>query len=147
MNTVSTLFLAIWPRTPQEVMTLTMGLTIGMYIITRITEVIITQNKEHLVPWGLRVFVGIIAVVLLVISPSIVQINRVMMLIMGLVIEIYIITQMLKVMMVHKKECFAPLYVRILAGITTRIFAGITILFCLLVIGILWVDYDIKTFD
>ncbi|MEW6493433.1 MAG: hypothetical protein AB1589_13150 [Cyanobacteriota bacterium] len=84
MITVSTLFLAILPRTPQEVMTLTMSLTIGMYIITRLTEVIVTQNKEHLVPWGLRVFVGIIAVFLLVVSPSIAQIDWVMILIMGL---------------------------------------------------------------
>ncbi|HEY9832119.1 MAG TPA: hypothetical protein V6D26_16160 [Stenomitos sp.] len=147
MFTVSTLFLAILTKTPQEVMTLTMSLTIGMYIITRLTEVIVTQNKDHLVPWGLRVFVGIIAVFLLVISPSIAQIDRVMILIMGLAIGIYIITQIIKVMMVHKREYFAPWYVRILAGITTRLFAAITLLFCLLAMLSLLGGYDLKTFD
>jgi zinc transporter ZupT len=35
------------------------GLMIGMYIITRMTELLMTQKKDQLLPLALRIFAGL----------------------------------------------------------------------------------------
>lgn len=129
------------------VMILTMLLTIGMYLITRINEFILIANyPEHFINWVRRI-VGIIAVFFIIISPSVIQINRVMILTIEFIIGGYIIVQIFKVIIGYKKESLGAWYVRIFKGITIRIFALITLLWCLLAMMSLWVDSIMKTFD
>lgn len=37
----------------------TIGVMIGMYILTRMAELLMTQKKDHLLPLGVRIFAGI----------------------------------------------------------------------------------------
>lgn len=49
---------------------------IGMYILTRMTELLVTQKKDNLLPLGVRIFAGItiavcvLGMIILLGSPS-----------------------------------------------------------------------------
>ena len=58
-----TLFLTVPPSTVEvkEVMILSIGLMIEMYVLTRMSEllILISRNKGDLVPWSVRILAGI----------------------------------------------------------------------------------------
>ena len=162
--TIATLFLAVLP-TPQVrgVMTLTMSLTIGMYVITRINEALSTQNKKHIFPLIMRILTGIIAVFILIVSPYLVQINRGMILAIGLTIGIYIITQIVRVWRAsyfRKSLLQSDENTRVQGlfeqtslpnwdtpPLCLRILAGITLAYCFLAMLLLWNLCDMSAYE